>query len=359
MNSAPHKKKRAFAEKNTRMTPSTVLTYPILVGLLLLQVSFAHPAAGQDRLPNLRALPASDLIIVVNASGNPELRFSATSWNSGNGPFELRARDPRLNQVTNEYEYDSWHRIYDTSVSYREVKIGTFIYHPAHAHIHLEGYAVYRLRPAGANGASPRESFKTSFCIEDTTRIDPRLAGAPKKPVYTTCNPDVQGMSIGYGDRYGYQLPGQSIDLSLLQDGLYELSITFDPANKIVETSDSDNTSCLLLQIGITSRTVQTLGACGTNNGAVTVTSITPDTVWAGTTTNDVTIRGSNFAPGIAVGFENGSGPIPVASNVNVLNSSTIVVTVTVKNGGGGSGGGVWDLRVGSAVLPASFTVLR
>jgi Lysyl oxidase len=310
-------------------------------------------------LPNLRALPASDLIIVVNASGTPELHFSATSWNSGNGPFELRARDPRLNVQTNEYEYDAWQRIYDTSGGYREVKIGTFIFHPAHNHIHLEGYAVYRLRPAGDNGASPRESFKTSFCIEDTNKIDPRLPGAPRKAVYTTCNPDVQGMSVGYGDRYGYNLAGQSIDLSLLQDGLYELSIAFDPANKILETSDSDNTSCLLLQIGVASRTVQMLGACGTNSGAVTISSITPNSAWAGTITNDVTVSGSNFSPGIAVGFENGSGPIPVVSNVNVLNSSTIVMTVTIKNGGGGSGSGAWDLRVGSAVLPGSFTVLR
>ena len=338
--------------------PSTVRTYPCLAALLLVLVSVARPAAAQDRLPNLRALPASDLIVVVNASGSPELRFSATSWNSGSGPFELQARDPRLNQTTNEYEYDAWQRIYNASGGYREVKIGTFVYHPAHNHIHLEGYAVYRLTPVGTNGAAPRESFKTSFCIEDTTKIDPRLPGAPRKPVYTTCNPDVQGMSVGYGDKYGYELPGQSIDVSLLDDGLYELSLTFDPANKIVESSDTDNASCLLIQLGVAARTVQIMGACGTNNGAVSISSITPNTAYAGTITNDVTISGSNFSPGIAVGFENGSGPMPVPSNVNVLNSTTIVMTVTIKNGGG-NGSGVWDLRVGSAVLPKSFTVVR
>jgi hypothetical protein len=341
------------------MKPSTVCRYVALLGVLLLQVTFARPAAAQDRLPNLRALPGSDLFIVVNASGSPELRFSATSWNSGVGPFELRARDPRLVPgTTDQYEYDAYQRIYDTSGGYREVLIGTFVYHPAHNHIHLEGYAVYTLRPAGANGATPRESFKTSFCIEDTSKIDTRLPGAPKRAVYTSCNADVQGMSVGYGDRYGYSLPGQSIDLSLLEDGLYELEITFDPKNRIVETSDSDNSACVLIQLGIASRSVQVVGACGTDNGAVTISSITPNTAWVGTITNDVTISGSNFTPGIAVGFENGSGPTPVASNINVLDSSTIVMTVTVKNGGG-NGAGTWDLRVGSAVLPRSFTVLR
>src|SRR5262245_45551051 len=115
---------RSLLEKGHRMKPSTVRMYAMLVGFLLLQMSLARPAASQDRLPNLRALPASDLIILVNASGSPELRLSATSWNSGNGPFELRARDPRLNPVTDEYEYDAWQRIYDTSGGYREVKIG-------------------------------------------------------------------------------------------------------------------------------------------------------------------------------------------------------------------------------------------
>ena len=171
-------------------------------------------------------------------------------------------------------------------------------------------------------------------------------ARSTKKAVYTTCNADVQGMSVGYGDRYGYQLAGQSIDLSLLQDGLYELEITFDPNNKIVETSDSDNAACVLIQLGIASRSVQVVGARGMNNGAVTINSITPNTAWVGTITNDVTISGSNFTPGIAVGFENGSGPMPVASNINVLDSSTIVMTVTIKNGGG-NGAGTWDLRVG------------
>jgi hypothetical protein len=35
-------------------------------------------------------------------------------------------------------------------------------------------------------------------------------------------------------------------------------------------------------------------------------------------------IVGTNFASGIAVGFENGSGPFPVASNVTVLDGNRI-----------------------------------
>jgi hypothetical protein len=71
----------------------------------------------------------------------------------------------------------------------------------------------------------------------------------------------------------------------------------------------------------------------------------------------DVVIKGTICADGIAVGFENGSGPAPVASNVTVLDGSTISATVTVKSGGNRSDP-VWDLRIGSAVLPNAFEVL-
>ena len=114
----------------------------------------------------------------------------------------------------------------------------------------------------------------------------------------------------------------------------------------------------MLLQISVVNRTVQTLGVCGASGTSpVTVTSITPDSTSVGTVV-DVTIKGTNFTSGIAVGFENGVGPTPVASNVTVQNSTTIVATVTIK-GGGRRGDPVWDVRVGSAVLPNAFEVLR
>ena len=43
----------------------------------------------------------------------------------------------------------------------------------------------------------------------DTTKIDARLPGAPRKSVYSTCYANVQGMSVGWGDTYGSYLAGQ------------------------------------------------------------------------------------------------------------------------------------------------------
>lgn len=97
-----------------------------------------------------------------------------------------------------------------------------------------------------------------------------------------------------------------------------------------------------------------------TEEAAVTVTSIDPNTMLAGTTIS-VTITGSGFVTGADVTFESGSGPAPTASNVFVVDANTITATVTAKSGGPPRNR-VWDVRVtnpdGSpGVLPDGFTV--
>ena len=207
-----------------------------------------------------------------------------------------------------------------------------------------------------APGGSQRQSYKTSFCVIDTSKIDAHLPG-PQETGVSICNASVQGLSVGWGDYYGPFLDGQAIDLTGNPNGLYELTVAFDPSNRLRETNDDDNTACVLLQISVTNLTVQTVGACGVSAGTVTVDSIDPSSMLIGDVV-DVTITGSNFAPGMAVGFENGSGPAPIASNVTVLNSSTITATVTVKISGR-RGDPIWDVRVGSAVLRDAFEVVR
>ncbi len=93
-----------------------------------------------------------------------------------------------------------------------------------------------------------------------------------------------------------------------------------------------------------------------------TVTGISPNTLKAGTSIN-ATITGTGFLSGAKVTFENGAGPVPSASSVQVVNATSITATVKVKNGGP-SGIRTWDVRVtnpngSSAVLARSFTVTR
>ena len=88
----------------------------------------------------------------------------------------------------------------------------------------------------------------------------------------------VQGISVGWGDRYGYNLPGQSLDFGGNPNGDYLLIIEIDPQHHLLETNEDDNTSSVLLRI--TNQTVQVCGtSCDTGGGQVTVSGISPSSM--------------------------------------------------------------------------------
>jgi hypothetical protein len=161
---------------------------------------------------------------------------------------------------------------------------------------------------------------------------------------------------VGWGDTYGRQLAGQLVDFTGNPSGDYKLTIEIDPKKRLIETNDGDNISCVLLRINAVNATVTVLDSSGCNPAAI-VTRIEPNMTHRGTVTA-VTITGSGFAPGMQVSFENGSGPRPTASSIVVHDATTITANVTVKSKGGGKGEAVWDVRVGSGLLPSGFTVV-
>jgi hypothetical protein len=297
--------------------------------------------------PNVQPFPASQPALVRDAAGRTQLIFSTTSWNSGAGPLELiaGARD------STSLKQDVYQRVYLSDGNFYDRLAGTFVWHPEHNHFHFEDYAVYTLQPFNAPGGSARTGSKTTFCIIDTTPVNTSLPGAPPSAVYTTCNPDVQGMSVGWGDTYGRNLAGQSIDFTANPSGDYKLMIEIDPKKRLLEIDDGDNTSCALLRINATNLTVQVLGSgCDT-----VVSSIQPNVVRQGAAVH-VTITGAGFANGMTVTFEDGSGARPTASHVTVVDANTIMADVTVKKGGPKSPR-FWDVRVGSGVLFDGFLV--
>lgn len=324
----------------------------LLLGIVIpILLVFPGVAIAQavDLLPNLTPFDASDLRIAAGTNG-PELRFTTISWNHGTGPVELIPGDIDSTRTKQKV----YQRVYRSDGTSYDHLAGTMEYHPDHNHFHLNGYATYTLQPVNAPGGSARTSEKTSFCLLDSILFDGSLPGSPPQKVYSTCTPAIQGISVGWGDRYGYTLPGQSFDLTGEADGDYQLFIDVDPQNHLLESNDADNRSCLLVRLRISQGTVESLGPCG-GSTAVSILSITPDRLKAGSSVN-VTIKGSGFADGMSVGFENGTGPAPVAISVVVVDPETITATVSVK-AGGGKRLRVWDVRVSSAVLPGAFTI--
>lgn len=312
-------------------------------------------ASAQTELtPNLQALPAWNISL-----SNGLLSFNTTSWNSGWGPLELIAGKAN-NRAKKQKVYQ---RIYYSDGTYYDRLAGDFVWHKLHNHFHFEQYALYTLQPVDAPGASQRSSQKTTFCVIDTDQIDGSLGG-PENAVYVFCNSVKQGMSVGWGDTYGSYLAGQSIDVSGLPSGRYNLTVQVDPQNRLLELNDDDNSSCAVLDINMSTSTVTVVEntECSVVAPAptptnVTVDSISPDSIPSGSARN-VTITGSGFIQGMNVSFESGSGQTPEVSNVTVWDESTLTATVSVKKGGNSSDS-YWDLRVGTGILADALEVVR
>ncbi len=313
------------------------------------------PTAASAQLtsmpPDLQAFPASDIAVVSDGKGGAELIFSTLTWNSGLAQLHLVAREiggSPGSEVRNVSQF-----VFNDDGSYIEHHSGTFDYHPWHGHFHFGNYALYTLQNVNAPGQSATIGSKTTFCIIDTNRIDRRLPGAPKRPVYRSCNNDFQGMSVGYGDEYGSHLPGQEINVTGLPVGDYSLEIEVDPNNRLIEVNDDNNTSCVLLRIDAASLSVDVLNESGCSvagGDEVVVSTIDPEIVEQGSV-NPVIITGSGFEDGMGVSLENGSGPRPRVTDVAVnAAGDTINAFITVKNSGP-PGPTTWDLRVGSGIL--------
>lgn len=319
-------------------------------------ICFTTGAAAQvfTKPPNLKPLPAFN-VQLAGSAGDETLRFSTTSWNNGAGPLQLEGG--AVSTGGDKQQVDQ--RIFNSDGTSALSFAGWFTYHTGHNHMHFDDYALYTLQPVNASGGSSRTGQKTTFCIVDTTRVDTSLPGAPQDSQYRSCTSQRQGMSVGWGDTYHYNLVGQEIDFTGNPDGIYQLKIEIDPKKVIVESNENDNVSCVLLRITRPS-TVTVLDDSGS---CATVTSITPNTARAGTTVQ-VTITGYGFAQGMSVTFEGGSGPHPVASNVQLTNDTDgqdeIIATVTVPNKKGRAKDPVWDVRVSTGgILANGFTVTR
>ncbi|MDO8414527.1 MAG: lysyl oxidase family protein [Gallionellaceae bacterium] len=231
-----------------RHTKKNRLTGKIKVIITAIVISWGllgTVSAMAEKLPNLTPFPAADLVIEPQEDGSIFLRFTTLSWNKGSGPLELLGGN--VDKVNGKQEV--FQRIYSSPNSYRDVMAGSFEWHETHNHFHFDNYAIYTLQPVTANGASKRIGAKTTFCIMDTTLINHRLKGASKRPVYNACDLSVQGMSVGWGDEYHYSLDGQSLDISGLPDGDYNLEIEIDPKNRIIESDETDNISTVLIRI--------------------------------------------------------------------------------------------------------------
>jgi hypothetical protein len=227
---------------------------------------------GTVHYPDLfNVIPPGDFQIAV-VSGQRELRYTHNIFNGGDGPLEIR---PVFDSATGTaqgfqrlFTHDSagnWSLVSETQIA------GVFTWHPEHGHYHfpLAQFGLYAVNPDNSVGAPVVMSPKIGFCIGDSYRLDPSLVHSPSTLGYDggTCSDPsaMRGISVGWGDQYDWNDPGQSIDVSTLPDGVYWFRGIVDPNNYLLERDETNNTTDIKLQITGTSVTVMSaLSGIGT-----------------------------------------------------------------------------------------------
>jgi len=198
-------------------------------------------------LPDLIARQADLLDRVQQTVGTPPnvttlLRVSNSGVNLGPGTMQIEGLTP----ANPDGSQDVIQRIYRDDGSNFTRLAGRFTYHAGHRHFHLDNWAVFRIRevlPDDAVGAVLRSGRKASYCLLDSAAYDLTLPNARQTPAFLTCNTMLQGISVGWMDTYGKNLPGQDIDITGLPDGTYWLETEIDPDNVLLEKDETNNTA--------------------------------------------------------------------------------------------------------------------
>jgi hypothetical protein len=209
----------------------------------------AGPAFAAEKLPDLTLLKLTGFKIDTTAiPGHTLLRYTTVmvNANSGGGPFEVRGS----RATTSQTDMTVKQRVYNTSGGFTDYSIpGAAISWggDGHNHWHLEDIEIgWATTPSGAT----RPSAKHGFCFHDGQAWKLSLAGAPQSALYTWCG-NVQsmlstrmGLSVGWGDRYGWWTNFQWVDLGKtgsVPNGTYRLWDKVDP--RYHEVTYSNNTT--------------------------------------------------------------------------------------------------------------------
>jgi hypothetical protein len=252
---APHAARRA------RLV--ALLAAALLAPALLIAPAGAPAVqAGEptDRLPDLRAAKPSEFRIVTS-NGRRLLRFTALMSNRGAGAMEIRA-----SRSSAQAAWDVQQRIYDNAGGSRLVGTGATLRYSGdgHNHWHVVKMMSYHLW----SGAGTRGDEKIGFCFFDTNRVDSSLPGSPSAPFYReawcgTRNALLSrtGISVGWGDKYGYNLAYQWIDISGLPGGTYTVRAKVDPQSFFSESNDGNNCGWTTVRFSASGSSVSVVGS--------------------------------------------------------------------------------------------------
>jgi hypothetical protein len=149
----------------------------------------------------------------------------------------------------------------DGTVSERPA--GTFSWHKTHAHFHTDQILTYELFKVDnvSTGAMKQTGAgtKSGFCPADQlfgdwnnfNQLPDGTFGEGDSASGSCFHPEggQLGLSVGWGDVYRWQRPGQYVEFGGQGDGLYVVRTTADKYNQILEENETDNASYAYIRV--------------------------------------------------------------------------------------------------------------
>jgi hypothetical protein len=219
------------------------VSVPVL--LVASGASGGKPATGGAGLyPDLQTA-APHHFTVQNTQQGEYLRFSNLIANLGAGDLRLRPEHNTTTNITTGYQ-----EIFDASGNLVvNTPVSEFVFHPQHNHWHLDQVALFEIHTADDDGRGgdigpvfSGESQKTTFCLIDVIQIDTNSPTGDR--TYWDCFPDAhQGISAGWGDQYHHATPGQELEITDAQPGVYYLVSTANEEQAFLESDYTNNTA--------------------------------------------------------------------------------------------------------------------
>jgi hypothetical protein len=203
---------------------------------------------GEPVLPDLAPVPPVDLR--TRAEGDRvTVRFSSTLVNVGDGDFLLRGT-----RAFDEWTVEQEIRHSGGGGQLTPTEAAMVWGGDGHEHWHIERVATYTLYRLDENGEIVENDIelpdaKIGFCFYDHSRV---FEDGPAETVYRheECGDEEDneirmGMSTGWSDKYDFDLPGQSIDVTDLEDGLYRVVGVADAQGWFEEANEENNVTWL------------------------------------------------------------------------------------------------------------------
>lgn len=184
------------------------------------------------------------------------LRLTTGPRNAGAGPMDL-GYVPYEHQLGLLAEGPVTQYLHWSDGSITERPAGTFLFHKTHAHYHFQDILDYSLWKVGPGrtltlaGRGTKAGFSPADQLfADWFRFDQQegqyVEGASTA---RSIGASTFGLSVGWGDVYRWQRPGQYVEFAGNGDGLYVVRSVVDIRNHVLESDERDNAAYALVQV--------------------------------------------------------------------------------------------------------------